>query len=301
MKRCLRLGFAVALASGLAGYAAGQDQKKLAVPADVDLQRDVEYGKGGGRPLKMHILKPKTPPKGPMPVVVWVHGGGWRNGSRDSGLARLAPFARRGYFCASIEYRLSGEAQFPAQIEDCKCAIRFLRAKATEFNLDPNRIGVWGGSAGGHLVALLGTSAGIKELEGQGGWQDQPSHVQAVCDYYGPSDLLRILSTGAAKDNAKSAVGLLLGGAVKDNKEKAALASPLTHVSKKSPPFLIVHGDKDPTVPLVQSTILRDALKKAGVEVGLLVIEGAGHGFKGPQLEQAEKAVAEFFDKHLRK
>lgn len=302
MKRCLRLGFALALTWGLAvGAAAGQDQKKLAVPADVELQRDVEYGKGGGRALRMHILKPKAPPKGPMPVLVWVHGGGWRNGSRDSGLARLAPFARRGYLCASIEYRLTGEAQFPAQIQDCKCAIRFLRARATEFNLDPNRIGVWGGSAGGHLVALLGTSAGIKELEGEGGWQDQPSHVQAVCDWYGPSDLLRILSTNAANDNAKSAVGLLLGGAVKDNKEKAALASPLTHVSKKSPPFLIVHGDKDPLVPLVQSTILRDALKKAGVEVSLLVIEGAGHGFKGPQMEQAEKAVAEFFDRHLRK
>ncbi|MEW5837171.1 MAG: alpha/beta hydrolase, partial [Pseudomonadota bacterium] len=267
MKRCLRLGFAVALAWGLAVCAApGQDQKTFAAPADVDLQRDVEYGKGGGRPLKMHILKPKAPPKGLMPVVVWVHGGGWRGGNKDSGLRLLAPFAQRGYFCASIEYRLSGEAPFPAQIQDCKCAIRFLRARATEFKIDPDRIGVWGGSAGGHLVALLGTSAGIKELEGTGGWQDQPSHVQAVCDWYGPSDLLKISAGRPAKENAPSAVALLLGGPAQERKDLAALASPLTHVGKKAPPFLIVHGDKDATVPLNQSVILRDALKKAGVE-----------------------------------
>lgn len=264
------------------------------------LQRDVEYGKGGDRPLKMHILRPKVQPKEAMPVLVWVHGGGWRNGSRESGIPRLTAFAQRGYFCASIEYRLTGEAKFPAQIEDCKCAIRFLRSKAKEFNLDPNRIGVWGGSAGGHLVALLGTSAGMKELEGTGGWQDQPSHVQAVCDWYGPSDLA-LIAKAPPKENTPSPVALLLGGPVAENLKKAALASPITHVSKNTPPFLLVHGDKDTTVPLRQSQILHEALKKAGVESTLKVIEGAGHGFKGPQMEDAEKAVASFFDKHLRK
>ncbi len=299
MKRCVQLGLVVLLLAGPAA-ASGQEKAKLVVPDDVVLQQDVEYGKGGGRPLKMHILKPKAAAAELMPVVVWVHGGGWRGGNKESGMQLLAPFAQQGYFCASVEYRLTGEAQFPAQIEDCKCAIRFLRAKATEFKLDPNRIGVWGGSAGGHLVALLGTSAGKKELEGTGGWQDQPSHVQAVCDYYGPSDLLRTVAGDTKGADPKGPVALLLGGPVRENKEKAALASPVTHVSAKSPPFLIVHGDKDTTVPLAQSQILHDALKKAGVEVTLKVIEGAGHGFKGPQQEDAMKAVVAFFDKHLR-
>src|SRR5262249_9986550 len=135
---------AVALVLGpSAAPAQKKDPGPVKLPDDVDLVRDVEYGTGGGRPLKLHILRPKAPAKGPVPVVVWVRGGGWQGGSKDSGLRLLPPYAQRGYFCASIEYRLSGEAPFPAQIEDCKCAIRFLRAKAKQFNLDPGRIGVW--------------------------------------------------------------------------------------------------------------------------------------------------------------
>jgi acetyl esterase/lipase len=264
------------------------------LPESVELVRDVEYGTGGGRPLKMHILRPKLTPREVMPVVVWIHGGGWQGGNKESGIRLLAPFAERGYFCASAEYRLSGEAKFPAQIEDCKCAIRFLRAKAKPFHLDPDRIGVWGASAGGHLVALLGTSAYVKELEGKGGWPEYSSRVQAVCDFCGPSDLAVL--AGNSK-NANSPIAKLLGGPPADQKEKAVLANPITHLTKDAPPFLIVHGDMDKTVPLAQSELLRDALKKSGVPVTLHVAVGQGHGLSGPQLAQL---VQDFFDRQLK-
>jgi acetyl esterase/lipase len=266
-------------------------QKAGNVPEDVELIRDVEFGQGGGRPLKLHILRPRSRPAEPMPVLVWIHGGGWRAGSRDGGIGRLGRFAQRGYFCASIEYRLSSEAVFPAQIEDCKCAIRFLRARAKEYQLHPERIGVWGSSAGGHLVALLGTSAGVKELEGCGGWPEFPSRVQAVCDFCGPADFPRW------GDTAHPAVVALLGGPVKEKAELAARASPVTFVTKDAPPFLIVHGDMDRTVPLSQSESLHEALQKAGVDVTLHVVKGGGHGIGGPEIE---KMVEEFFDKHLK-
>jgi acetyl esterase/lipase len=260
----------------------------------VELIKDVEFGKGGDRPLKLHILRPKSPPADAMPVVVWIHGGGWQAGSKDSGVGRLARFAQRGYFCASIEYRLSKEAIFPAQIEDCKCAIRFLRAKAKQFNLDPDRIGVWGSSAGGHLVALLGTSAYVKELEGRGGWQEYSSRVHAVCDFCGPTDLVKIVGPSPAAENA---VTRLLGGTPAEKKQLADLANPITHITKDAPPFLIIHGDEDKTVPLSQSELLRDALEKVRVPVQLHVAKGQGHGLSGPELQ---RAVTEFFDRTLK-
>jgi acetyl esterase/lipase len=186
---------------------------------------------------------------------------------------------------------MSQESIFPAQIEDSKCAIRFLRAKAKEYNLDPNRIGVWGGSAGGHLSALLGTSANVKKLEGAGGWSDQSSRVQAVCDFCGPTDFL------LWGDTAHPAVPKLLGGKVSEVKERAADASPVMHITKDVPPFLIVHGDKDNVVPLSQSEKLNDGLKKIGADVTLHVVAGGGHVFASPEID---RMVAEFFDKHLK-
>jgi acetyl esterase/lipase len=286
---------AAVLAVIVAGSAAAQPQKQPAkLPEGVELLRDVQYGMGGGRPLKMHILRPKTAPRELMPVVVWIHGGGWQAGNKDSGIRLLAPFAGRGYFCASIEYRLSGEAKFPAQIEDCKCAIRFLRAKAKQFHLDPDRIGVWGASAGGHLVALLGTSAYVKELEGQGGWPEYSSRVQAVCDFCGPTDLARL---AAKSKNANNPITKLLGGPPAEHKKMADLANPITHVTKDAPPFLIVHGDEDTTVLPAQSEMLRDTLKKVGVPVTLHVAVGQGHGLGGAEIT---RVVQEFFDRHLK-
>jgi acetyl esterase/lipase len=292
MRTALRfLTIAAVAALCLAAARQGAAQKGPKLPDNVELIKDVEYGKGGDRALKLHILRPKTAPEKPMPVLVWIHGGAWAFGHRDGGIARLSRFAERGYFCATIEYRFSQEAIFPAQIEDCKCAIRFLRSKAKDYKLDPEHIGVWGESAGGHLAALLGTSAKVKELEGKGGWPEQSSRVQAVCDYFGPADFPKW------GDKSHPAVPKLLGGPVGEKKEKAVLASPVTHITKDVPPFLILHGTRDTVVPLSQSEALNDALKKVGADVTLHVVKDGGHGFGGPAID---KMVDEFFDKHLK-
>jgi acetyl esterase/lipase len=262
----------------------------------VDLIRDVEFGTGGGRALKLNLLRPKAMPKEPLPVVVFIFGGGWKAGNRGAGIGPLSRLVEKGFIGASIEYRLSQEAHFPAQIEDCKCGVRFLRAKAKDYGIDPNRIGVWGPSAGGHLAALVGTSGGVKDLEGTGGWADQSSRVQAVVDWFGPTDFLQMGRNKIEHDSPGSPESQLIGGPIQENKEKAAKANPITYVAKDNPPFLIMHGDKDDLVPLGQSELLEAALQKAGVEATLHVVKGAGHGFRGPELD---KMVEDFFVKHL--
>jgi acetyl esterase/lipase len=261
----------------------------------VDVTNGVVFGDGGGRALKLDIVRPKVAPEMPMPVVIWIHGGGWRGGNSKGGIPRLMPFAERGYFCASLEYRLSGEAVFPAQIEDVKCAIRFLRSKAKEYHLDPDRIGVWGGSAGGHLAALLGTAGDVAELEGKGGHQNFSSRVAAVCNWFGPADMVRMLETSNA--NGLDAVSKLIGGSLAEKKETAVKASPLTYVTRDDPPFLIMHGGKDTTVPVQQSELLHAALEKAGVTSTRHVYPDQGHGFNGPEYD---KLVHAFFDLHLK-
>jgi acetyl esterase/lipase len=308
------LAFLLLLAAGIStarGEEAGPPPKKAGEPAqrerpargrvipdDLELLRDVEFGKGGERTLKLDILRPKKAPAEPMPVIVYIHGGAWRAGSKNDMPGLCFPLAREGYLCASVEYRLSQEAIFPAQIEDCKCAIRFLRANAKQYGVNPDRIGVWGHSAGGHLVALLGTAGDVKELEGKGGWPDQSSRVQAVVDCFGPTDFTQ-MGNGPqiAHNTPNSPESLLIGGPVQENKDKAAKANPITYVTKDDPPFLIMHGDKDPLVPLSQSEILSEALKKAGVDATLHVVKGGGHGFGGREIDEMTKA---FFDKHLK-
>jgi acetyl esterase/lipase len=280
--------------------------------SDVTFIRDVEYGKGGGHPLLMDIVRPKDTPKDPMPAIVFIHGGGWSGGSKNDCVAFATIAAQHGCFAASIDYRLTNEAPFPAQIEDCKCAIRWARAHAKEYNVDSDRIGVWGGSAGGHLVALLGTTAGIKEFEGTGGWQDQSSKVQAVCDCFGPTDLLKLVEDAEkgilppAWEQYLGKIGSgddilskLVGGRANEKKDVCRRASPITYVTKDDAPFLICHGDQDPLVPLDQSILLDKALKNAGVESTLIVVNGGGHGWADHP--EVDKAVADFFEKHLKK
>lgn len=266
--------------------------------ADV-LISTVAYGRGGGRPLTMHLLRAQPVPAGRAPALLWVHGGAFRHGSKDSGIARLFPFARRGYVCASVEYRLSGEARWPAQIEDCKCAVRYLRAHAEELGLDPDRIGAWGPSAGGHLVAMLGLAPDRPELEGDGGWAEQSSRVQAVCDWYGPSDLTTMVEQPSTIDRtgAEYPESWLLGGRVQDHPDRARSASPTTYVSGLEPPFLIAHGDGDTVVPYQQSQLLYEVLGSA--DATLQTVHGAGHG--GAQFDHPAllEAVAAFFDRHL--
>ncbi|HSU68441.1 MAG TPA: alpha/beta hydrolase [Tepidisphaeraceae bacterium] len=271
-------------------------------PAGVRIERDVKYGDAPGVANLLDVYLPEKA-EGELPLIIWIHGGGWQAG--DKAGCPAVGMVGRGYVAASLNYRFSQEAIFPAQIEDCKGAIRFLRAHAKEYHIDPNRIGVWGASAGGHLVALLGTSGSAKEIEGTvGGNLDQTSRVEAVCDWFGPTDMSRFWEEAGTgnifKPNpAKSPIDKLFGGPVSEKKDLVAKANPLTFVSKESAPFLIIHGDHDKLVPVAQSQILNDALKAAGVESELVVLEGAGHG--GPQFTQPKvlKQIADFFDKHL--
>jgi acetyl esterase/lipase len=264
----------------------------------VIVERDVEYGRAGDRKLVLDVIRPKKPADGLLPVIVWIHGGAWRAGDKSSGIMRLAPYAASGeYFCASVGYRLSGEALWPAQIHDCKAAIRWLRANAEKLGIDPERIGVWGSSAGGHLVSLLGTSGGLEKLEGDCGSPGQSSRVTCVVDFCGPSDFVAIAKAreGAGRD-ANGPIELLLGGTIDQKHEEALAASPITHVSPDDPPFLMVHGTDDSTVPIDQAERLSVALKKAGVEVTFVKVQGGGHGFGGPEVDAR---VQTFFAKHL--
>ncbi|MFN4178891.1 MAG: alpha/beta hydrolase fold domain-containing protein [Armatimonadota bacterium] len=302
LMRCIFPLLAVVVSLALFTISNFQTLDAQQIPTDVEVLRDVPFGKGGERTLTMHIIRPKEKPEKPMPVIVWIHGGAWLGGSKDSGIPQLIPFARRGYFGASISYRFSKEAKFPAQIEDCKCAVRFLRAKAKEFHIDPERIGVWGSSAGGHLAAMLGVTSDVKGLEGSGGWEGYSSRVSAVCDWFGPSDLISMVHEPSAIDrtSANCPEALLIGGPVLENKEKAMKASPVTYVSAGDPPFLIMHGDKDNVVPLNQSVRLFEALKKAGVEVTFVKLKGAGHGGRGFSSPQVRQLITAFFDRHLK-
>lgn len=279
-----------------------QERPRPPLPPGVKVLRDLEYVPGGGRAQSLDLYLPEHA-DGPLPLVVWIHGGAWSAGSKDRNAA--LPLMREGFATASVEYRFSQQAVFPAQIEDCKAAIRFLRANAAQYGLDPARIGVWGSSAGGHLVAMLGTAGGVAAWE-KGEHLDMSSRVQAVCDWFGPSDLLTMGAQGAnhrpmpATDSAESPESKLIGGAIPENSDKAQAASPVTYVSAEAPPFLIVHGDKDPLVPLAQSQELHAALEKAGVETKLHIVAGGGHGqgFDTPEIAQL---VREFFVQHLKK
>ncbi len=288
-----------------APLAAADIWKMVGAPPAVELMPDIVYTESGaGRALKMHILRPKAQPREPMPAIIFLHGGGWFEGHPNRGLAPLAHFAERGYLCAAVEYRLSGEAKFPAQIEDVKEAVRFLRAKAAEFHLDPERIGVWGQSAGGHLAALAGTTGGVKELEGAGGWRQFSSRVQAVVDWNGPVDFLEPVQIKQWAERKDEAFFKLIGGAAEANREKALRATPATYATKDDPPFLIVHGDADEVVLISQSESLYQALKRAGVDATLNVVKGAGHfGVDGVSPLPADLAAMmdAFFDKNLKK
>jgi acetyl esterase/lipase len=295
-RKYLGLAGLVLLSAALAASAQQALAQAPSLPEGTKLLRDLAYVPGGHERQKLDLYLPAKA-EGKLPVVVWVHGGGWEGGNKDR--CPAVPFVPRGYAVASLNYRLSQHAPFPAQIEDCKSAIRWLRAHAAEYHLDPDRFGVWGASAGGHLVALLGTSGGTKELDGQNGNLDQPSRVQAVVDWFGPTDLVKILS--GRPGNAEGPVTRLLGGPIADKKDLAIRANPIPYVAKNTPPFLIMHGDKDPTVPYNQSELLAEALQKAGVEVTLVKLEGAGHGGPAFNTPDVRKQIEAFMDKQLKK
>jgi acetyl esterase/lipase len=269
------------------------------MPEHVVLERDVPYGQAGGHPLLLDILRPKQTSPQPRPAIVFVHGGAWSGGKKTDALGRLLPFAASGdYCCVSVEYRLSGEATWPAQIHDCKAAIRWLKANAAKYHIDPEKIGVWGGSAGGHLVSMLGLTGNVKELEGQSGSPGPSSRVACVVDFCGPSDFMAIAKLKAdAGRHAFGPVEKLLGGPIAEKQDLARAASPVTYVSKDAPPFLIVHGTADPVVPLSQAERLYQALKHANQQVTFIKVEGGGHGIGGLEVHARVRA---FFDRWLR-
>lgn len=266
------------------------------------MDRNIVYAKVAQRELLLDLYRPQEA-SGPLPAVLWVHGGGWQSGSKDAP-GRALPLVARGYAVASVDYRLSGEAVFPAAVEDCQAAVRWVRANSAKYGLDPDHIGVWGSSAGGHLVAMLGTCGDVDSFVTDAN-RDQSSRVQAVCDWFGPSDMSRMSDfPGAIDHNApNSPESRFLGGTAQESKEKVAKANPITYVSKQDPPFLIMHGDADRVVPYNQSELLLDALKKAGVEATLYCVKGGGHGFGGATRDTPDdlfEMVARFFDKHLK-
>jgi acetyl esterase/lipase len=293
--RFVALTLGLALATALPGIAQEREPIRRLT--------DLAYVPDGHPRQKLDLY---LPPAGKdHPLIVWIHGGAWSGGDKRGGPALR--FVERGDAVASVNYRLSSDAPFPAQIEDCKAAIRWLRAHAAEYGYSPDRIGVWGSSAGGHLVALLGTSSDVEEFD-VGPNRDVSSRVQAVCDFYGPADLLRMGAQSGPEsridhDAADSPESRLVGGPIQERKELATKASPITYVSKERarriPPFLILHGDRDDTVPIGQSERLHQALRAAGVASEYHVVEGAGHGggsFNGPEVQ---RRVDHFFAEHL--
>ena len=270
------------------------------------------YVDGGGvtRNLLLDLQVP-TGTANPTPLVVWVHGGGWSGGSRLPIPSRVTALCPRGYAIASVDYRLSGTALWPAQIHDVKGAIRWLRANAATFNLDPDRFGVWGSSAGGHLVAFLGAAGGVGpvtvgnvslDLEGAtGGNLGQSSRVQAVVDWFGPTDLLqmRFYPSGIDHDAADSPEGRLLGGAVPDNPERVATVNPISFLSPDDPPHLLMHGTVDDAVPFHQSELLHRALLARNLRASFVPILGNGHGGPGFESPANLQIVNDFLDANL--
>lgn len=259
--------------------------------------RDVVFASPDGHDLKLDVFLPKEVEN--PPLVVFVHGGGWMKGSYKN--CRTPWLKDEGFALASISYRLSDVARFPAQVHDCKAAIRWLRAHADVYGYDATRIGVAGTSAGGHLALMLGTTAGVEELDGTvGSHLDQSSTVQAVVNYFGPSDFVfRSKNQPSKTDKPGGGVYELLGGPVKQLTELAELASPITHVTADDPPLLTLHGDNDKTVFVDQAERVDAAYRAAGLDVRTVVLNGSGHG--GNEFFSAEnrEAVVAFLRRQL--
>jgi acetyl esterase/lipase len=277
-------------------------ERDVALPETVRVLRDLSYAESQNPRQTLHLMLPKSPEEGKrLPVIVYIHGGGWRNGEKSGGLRTLLPYVESGaYAGATLGYRLSGEARWPAQILDCKAALRWIRGHADEYGLHPERIGVIGTSAGGHLVSMLGVTGGVANLEGDlGGHDDQSSRVTCVVNMYGPAELLTMNDSPSNIDHdaPDSPESLLIGGPIQELKPLAENASPVTHVTSDDAPFLHVHGTQDMLVPFTQAERLHARLSEAGVPSLLVPVTGGGHGgFSSPDVT---RRIRQFFDRHL--
>jgi len=267
--------------------------------ASLNSQLDVTYARYGDRTLEMDIYRPKDA-WGQLPAVVCIHGGGWANGNRTSHGKIAQALAARGFVAATISYRLSGEAPFPAAIHDCKAAVRFLRANASKYGIDSENIGAIGLSAGGHLVALLATSSGVEELEGQGGHAEFSSAIQAAIPMGAQTDLLseRTKQISAVEDRG-TIWRQFLGGTQQEQLETYRLASPLHHLDASDPPCWFITGENDD--PSTHADLFRQQMQEFKIETGLTVIQDAPHPFLGKQVwfDEMLDVADEFFRQHL--
>ena len=260
------------------GMAAGPG---VPLPAGTKVLKDLPYVDGGHERQKLDLYLPASGSK--WPLIVSIHGGAFRMGSKDAEPARSAgAFVGHGFAVAAVNYRLSQHAIWPAQIEDCKAAVRWLRANAGRYGYDPARVASYGGSAGGHLAAMLGTTGDVKAYD-VGANLGLSSRVQAVVDFFGPTDFLqmdahRLNAQAMVHDTPDSPESQLVGGPIRDHPDRVARANPITYVTADDPPFLIIHGDADLLVPHHQSVLLEAALRKAGVPVQFVTIAGGRHG-----------------------
>jgi acetyl esterase/lipase len=262
---------------------------------EILFEKDVVYGTGAGEELKLNIGRPKEL-SGATPCVVCIHGGGWAAGNKNDLDGRVRELAKRGYVAATVGYRFAPKHVFPAQIEDVKCAVRFLRANADKYQIDKDRIGAVGLSAGAHLSMLLGAMDPEDGLEGEGGNPDQSSKVNAVVAFFGPTDLT---SSDWPEVTGKILLNFL-GGSRQEKLELYKKASPITYVNKGDAPMLLLQGTKDVLVPWTQATAMADALTKAGVYGRVDLIAGAGHGWRDPELTRTIDETWAFFDQFLK-
>jgi acetyl esterase/lipase len=270
---------------------------------NVQVVKDVQYCTGGGLALLMDFYLPRHQSEKLAPAILWLHGGGWRIGSKEEG-PLTAELAAQGFVVASANYRLSGDAPFPAAVEDAKCAVRFLRANAAKYGLDSNRIGVAGSSAGAHLALLVATAHESAGLEGSGGWANVSSRVSAVLSWFGPTDFS--VGPAAFENGTGFSIRIFLGGDPQQKPENYKRASPVNWVSPDDPPLLLIHGNKDSVVPFDQSARMVKAYRKLGLNVRLIKVRNAGHNFQraanapiSPAIEKIKQISVDFFRKAL--
>lgn len=283
-----------------AGLLAQKEPKQnppFQLPETVSLTPDIVYARYGARELHLDLYAPKAG-KGPFPAVVFIHGGGWESGDKYRFRRQAALVAEKGFVTACIEYRLSGEAKFPAAVYDSKAAVRWMRANAARYRINPDKIGAAGGSAGGHLVTFLGVTPDRPEFEGNGGNAGVSSRVQAVVALYPVVDFV---SFGKRLGKEQNSMSKFLGATYAEKPELWAKASPVTYLSKDSAPTLFMHGTED-QIPIQHSIDMMNHLKAAGVLSEIFVAKGAGHGFaNGPQwFEPSVRRMEEFFIKTLK-
>jgi acetyl esterase/lipase len=262
----------------------------------IQIENSVKFGKGGDTDLLLDIAMPAKG-EGTFPTILCIHGGSWKSGKRQDLSQIIKTLASRGFVAATISYRFLQVAKFPAQIEDSKAAVRWLRANAAKYKIDKDHVGVVGFSAGAHLACLLGTTGKNDNLEGSGGSPDQSSNVQAVVDFFGPTDFT---TKDWSEDVETRILAPFLGDTFANRPDLYRRASPIIYIKAGAPPFLILHGTEDKTVSIRQSRSFAKKLEETGVQVKLIEVSGAGHGWRGDQMLKSTEEMVAFFDATLR-